>query len=122
MIFEEDLEVSVDIMDYFSQMIPLLLSDKSVYCISAWSDNGFAHSSNDPGMAYRVEGMPGLGWILKRDIWEEVEPKWLRPDQDGDWDYWMRDNYNRKQRECIVPDVSRTLINKTGYLQPFVSK
>ena len=37
-ILEEDLDVSKDIMDYFSQLIPVLASDDSVYCVSAWND------------------------------------------------------------------------------------
>ena len=38
LILEEDLDVSKDIMDYFSQLAPLLRSDNSLYCISAWND------------------------------------------------------------------------------------
>ena len=37
-ILEEDLDVAVDIMDYFSQLIPVMDKDPSVYCISAWND------------------------------------------------------------------------------------
>ena len=61
-ILEEDLEVSPDIFDYFSQTLPLLETDPSVYCISAWNDQGYKHAVKDPAMLYRVETMPGLGW------------------------------------------------------------
>ena len=61
-ILEEDLEVSEDIFDYFSQTYPLLESDKTIYCISAWNDQGYQHSVHDPSLLYRVETMPGLGW------------------------------------------------------------
>ena len=37
-ILEEDLEVSVDIFSYFSQLLPLMDEDKSLYCVSAWND------------------------------------------------------------------------------------
>ena len=37
-ILEEDLDVSKDIFHYFSQTMPLLESDPSLYCISAWND------------------------------------------------------------------------------------
>ena len=37
-ILEEDLDVSKDIMDYFSQLIPVLESDQSLFCVSAWND------------------------------------------------------------------------------------
>ena len=61
-ILEEDLEVSDDFFDYLSQTFPLLESDPSLYCISAWNDQGYKHSVHDPSLLYRVETMPGLGW------------------------------------------------------------
>ena len=61
-IIEEDLEVADDFFDYFSQTYPLLESDPSIYCISAWNDQGYQHSVKDPSLLYRVEFMPGLGW------------------------------------------------------------
>ena len=61
-ILEDDLEVSDDIFDYFSQTFPLLEVDSSIYCISAWNDQGYIHSVNDSSLLYRVETMPGLGW------------------------------------------------------------
>ena len=30
--------MSVDILSYFKQLLPVLENDKSVYCISAWND------------------------------------------------------------------------------------
>lgn len=108
-ILEEDLDVSKDLMDYFSQLLPVLSSDESVYCISAWNDQGYEHSCNDPSMLYRVETMPGLGWVLKKKLFkEELEPNWPGSDKFWDWDMWMRMDGNRKGRECIVPDISRT--------------
>ena len=61
-ILEEDLEVSDDIFDYFSQTYPLFKKDSSIYCISAWNDQGYQHSVKDASLLYRVETMPGLGW------------------------------------------------------------
>ena len=37
-ILEEDLEVAVDIFSYFSQLLPLMDQDESLYCVSAWND------------------------------------------------------------------------------------
>ena len=37
-ILEEDLDVSVDILSYFKQLLPVLENDESLYCISAWND------------------------------------------------------------------------------------
>eukprot|EP00112_Aurelia_sp_Birch-Aquarium-sp1_P004363 Seg1493.5 transcript_id=Seg1493.5/GoldUCD/mRNA.D3Y31 product="Protein O-linked-mannose beta-1 2-N-acetylglucosaminyltransferase 1" protein_id=Seg1493.5/GoldUCD/D3Y31 len=108
-ILEEDLDVSKDIFHYFSQTMPLLESDPSLYCISAWNDQGYEHSSHDPAQLYRVETMPGLGWILKRSLYkDELEAKWPGPTDYWDWDMWMRMDSNKKGRECIIPDISRT--------------
>ena len=38
MILEEDLAISVDILSYFKQLLPVLENDESLYCISAWND------------------------------------------------------------------------------------
>ncbi|KAF8795092.1 Protein O-linked-mannose like protein [Argiope bruennichi] len=108
-IIEEDLDVSPDFFSYFSQTLRLLEEDESIYCISAWNDQGYEHTSEDSGLLYRVETMPGLGWILKRSLYkEELEPRWPTPEKLWDWDMWMRLPDVRKGRECIVPDVSRT--------------
>ncbi|XP_062507410.1 protein O-linked-mannose beta-1,2-N-acetylglucosaminyltransferase 1-like [Corticium candelabrum] len=108
-IIEEDLDVSLDFFSYFSQTLKLLEEDESVYCVSAWNDQGYDHSCKDSSLLYRVETMPGLGWILKRKMFEdELEPQWPTPDKLWDWDMWMRLPQVRKGRECIVPDVSRT--------------
>ena len=47
--------------------------------------------------------------VLKRKLYkEELEPKWPTPDKFWDWDMWMRLSEIRKDRECVIPDVSRT--------------
>lgn len=67
------------------------------------------HSSSDEKMLYRIEGMPGLGWMLSKKLWiNELKPNWPSPKLNYDWDLWMRENRIRKNRECIIPDVSRT--------------
>ena len=71
-----------DFFSYFSQTLRLLEEDTSLYCVSAWNDQGYEHTSGDPSQLYRVETMPGLGWILKRSLYkEELEPKWPTPDK-----------------------------------------
>ena len=62
---------------YFNQLMPLLDKDPSVYCISAWNDQGYRHSTSDEHLLYRVETMPGLGWMLTARLFkEELEPVW----------------------------------------------
>jgi len=108
-ILEEDLDISVDILSYFKQLLPVLENDESVYCISAWNDQGYDYTVGDPSMTYRIETMPGLGWVLSRKLYKgELEAKWPAPDVFWDWDMWMRMPGQRKGRECIIPDISRT--------------
>lgn len=69
---------------YFSQTRRLLEEDETLYCISAWNDQGYEHTSDDPSLLYRVETMPGLGWILKRSLYkDELESKWPSPEKVG---------------------------------------
>ncbi|XP_056142580.1 alpha-1,3-mannosyl-glycoprotein 2-beta-N-acetylglucosaminyltransferase a [Lampris incognitus] len=106
-IVEDDLEVAPDFFEYFGALHPLLKSDVSLWCVSAWNDNG-KDGYVDPGKAnllYRTDFFPGLGWMLLRDLWEELEPKWPA----SFWDDWLRQPEQRRNRACIRPEISRTL-------------
>lgn len=128
-VIEEDLDVSPDFFNYFSQTRHLLEEDWSLYCVSAWNDQGYEHSCKDPSLLYRVETMPGLGWMLKRSLYkDELEPHWPSPEKQWDWDMWMRTTAVRKERECIIPDISRTYhfgskgLNMNPYFQDLYFK
>ena len=69
-ILEDDLMVSPDFFSYFSQTKYLMEEDPSIWCISAWNDHGFGHTSSDPSLVYRVQGMPGLGWMLSKRLFK----------------------------------------------------
>ncbi|KAF6110799.1 protein O-linked mannose N-acetylglucosaminyltransferase 1 (beta 1,2-) [Phyllostomus discolor] len=121
-VLEEDLDIAVDFFSFLSQSIHLLEEDDSLYCISAWNDQGYEHTAEDPTLLYRVETMPGLGWVLRKSLYkEELEPKWPTPEKLWDWDMWMRMPEQRRGRECIIPDVSRSYhfgivgLNMNGY-------
>ncbi|XP_059426948.1 protein O-linked-mannose beta-1,2-N-acetylglucosaminyltransferase 1 [Carassius carassius] len=121
-VLEEDLDISIDFFSFLSQTIHLLQEDDSLYCISAWNDQGYEHTAEDPSLLYRVESMPGLGWVLKKSLYkDELEPKWPTPEKLWDWDMWMRMPEQRKGRECVIPDVSRSYhfgivgLNMNGY-------
>lgn len=108
-IFEEDLDVAQDALIYFNQTLDLLRTDPSLYCVSAWNDQGYEHTVGDNKLVYRIETMPGLGWMLSRRLYkDELEPNWPSPDQPHDWDMWIRTQAVRRNRECLIPDVSRT--------------
>lgn len=81
-------------------------ADESIFCVSAWNDNG-KENSVDPSaidILYRSDFFPGLGWLMTRKLWEEIGAKWPK----GFWDDWMRDPKQRKDRVCIRPEISRT--------------
>ncbi|XP_020789132.2 alpha-1,3-mannosyl-glycoprotein 2-beta-N-acetylglucosaminyltransferase a [Boleophthalmus pectinirostris] len=106
-IVEDDLEVAPDFFEYFRALHPLLRSDPSLWCVSAWNDNG-REGFVDPGkssLLYRTDFFPGLGWMLVKELWDELEPKWPT----AFWDDWMRQPEQRKDRACIRPEISRTI-------------
>ena len=85
---------------------PLLRADKSLWCVSAWNDNGkVALTDNSrPDLLYRSDFFPGLGWMLTKELWEELSVKWPK----AFWDDWIRQPQQRKERACIRPELSRT--------------
>ncbi|KAK5854554.1 hypothetical protein PBY51_004740 [Eleginops maclovinus] len=106
-IVEDDLEVAPDFFEYFRALYPILRDDPTLWCVSAWNDNG-RDALVDPSKAellYRTDFFPGLGWMLLKDMWDELEPKW----PSAFWDDWMRQPEQRKERSCIRPEISRTI-------------
>ncbi|NXM56719.1 MGAT1 acetylglucosaminyltransferase, partial [Illadopsis cleaveri] len=106
-VVEDDLEVAPDFFEYFQAVLPLLQRDPSLWCASAWNDNG-KEGLVDAGRAellYRTDFFPGLGWLLLAELWDELEPKWPA----AFWDDWMRQPEQRRGRSCVRPEVSRTM-------------
>lgn len=105
-IVEDDLEVAPDFYDYFEATLPILKADKGLWCVSAWNDNGKGGliDQSAPELLYRTDFFGGLGWMLTKQIWNEIGPKWPR----SYWDDWMRQPVQRKGRACIRPEISRT--------------
>ncbi|KAF6216497.1 hypothetical protein GE061_000839, partial [Apolygus lucorum] len=107
-----------------AKTVELLEMDPSIYCISAWNDLGYEETSYNISSLLRVETMPGLGWILSRSFIKlNCEAKWPTPEKMWDWDMWMRMPEIRKDRECVIPEVSRTYhfgssgMNMNSYFQ-----
>ncbi|XP_063041328.1 alpha-1,3-mannosyl-glycoprotein 2-beta-N-acetylglucosaminyltransferase b isoform X2 [Engraulis encrasicolus] len=106
-IVEDDLEVASDFFEYFRALHPFLRTDPTLWCVSAWNDNG-RDGLVDPGRAdllYRTDFFPGLGWMLMKEMWNELEPKWPK----AFWDDWMRQPEQRRDRSCVRPEISRTI-------------
>lgn len=46
------------------------------------TSQGYEHTAEDPSLLYRVETMPGLGWVLRKSLYkDELEPKWPTPEK-----------------------------------------
>ncbi|KAM9003806.1 alpha-1,3-mannosyl-glycoprotein 2-beta-N-acetylglucosaminyltransferase [Sarcophilus harrisii] len=106
-VVEDDLEVAPDFFEYFQATYPLLRADPSLWCVSAWNDNGKEQmvDATRPDLLYRTDFFPGLGWLLLAELWDELEPKWPK----AFWDDWMRQPEQRRDRACLRPEISRTM-------------
>ena len=93
-IVEDDLEISPDFFEYFTATLPVLKADKTLWCVSAWNDNGKTGLINEttPELLYRTDFFPGLGWMMTKDLWKEIMVKWPK----SYWDDWMREPQHRK--------------------------
>lgn len=105
-IIEDDLNFSPDFFEYFLTMSTLLDNDDSIFCISAWNDNGKDHliDQSSTSLLYLTDFFPGLGWMLKRSLWYEIKDRWPI----AFWDDWLRQPEQRKNRLCVRPEVPRT--------------
>jgi len=105
-IIEDDMLFSPDFLSYFQTTAPLLDTDPTLWCISSWNDNAFSdanHQWSDTNL-FRTTYFPGLGWMMKRDLWvNELASTW----PDHHWDHFMRYETTSKGRGCIVPEVNR---------------
>jgi hypothetical protein len=99
------MEVAPDFFDYFESFLPVLREDKSLFCVSAWNDNGKRGMVEESKMIFKTDFFPGLGWMTTREFWDEIKPKW----PDTYWDDWLRHPNQHQGRGCIRPEVSRTL-------------
>jgi len=102
-VVEDDLEISPDFYNYFAALYPILRDDPSLYCVSSWNDNGMTENVKDPKGIYRTDVFPGLGWMMTKNLWNEIESKW----PDRYWDEFMREPRIRRNRQCLYPEISR---------------
>lgn len=111
-ILEDDMIFSKDFLEYFASTVYLLNDDKNkLFCISSWNDYGQNFLNHNEKLLYRTDYFPGLGWLLKKSLWTEIEN--LFPNDH--WDHFMRIDTITKNRDCIYPDLSRNYnIGKIG--------
>ena len=103
-IVEDDMLLAPDFFEYMAATAPVLAEDDSVMAVSAWNDLGQPQFVDDPKRLFRTDFFPGLGWMMERDVFEELENKW----PSVYWDDWLRSPEQRKGRQFITPEISRS--------------
>lgn len=110
---ESDLIVSRDFIEYFLSLAHLLDPERSprtantLWCISAWNDNGMKYFILDEKKILRTDFFPGLGWMMHRSTWTDtLSPIWGYFTDHYDW--WLRERSELKGRDCLFPEVPRT--------------
>jgi hypothetical protein len=54
---------------------PMLRSDPTLFCVSAWNDNGKRGIIDEtkPELLYRTDFFGGLGWMMTKELWTNVK-------------------------------------------------
>jgi hypothetical protein len=108
LVVEDDLLFAPDLMEYMLAGWSVQRADPTLWCVSAWNDNGFRGLVREPKRVLRTGYFPGLGWLLSRALYKgELEGRWPLEH----WDHWMRSERKFRTgrgRECLVPHVPRT--------------
>ncbi|EME32850.1 alpha-1,3-mannosyl-glycoproteinbeta-1,2-N-acetylglucosaminyltransferase isoform 1 [Galdieria sulphuraria] len=113
-VIEDDLLFAEDFLLLFLETYPLLMTDKSLLCVSAYHDLGLKQFSWKHNRLKRVQGFTGLGWMLSRDKWlKELSYIWPLYPFSG-WDHWLRMYQRIHHLDCIVPEVSRSIHQKVS--------
>ncbi|XP_069187638.1 protein O-linked-mannose beta-1,2-N-acetylglucosaminyltransferase 1-like [Procambarus clarkii] len=106
-ILEDDLQLAPDFIPYFHQTAQLLTSDPKLLCVNAHNSNAFSHTALDPTRLYRVHGVPAYGWMVRRQVANEMINNWAPMNQSADWDLWTRQTI-MGDRDILVPEIPRT--------------
>ncbi|KAL7641488.1 UNVERIFIED_CONTAM: hypothetical protein RMT77_007359 [Armadillidium vulgare] len=108
-ILEEDVEVSPDFFTYMSQTIPLLNIDSTLYCVTGFTINGKYGMALDPSIIRRADVQVGWGYALTLEFIKLILSLWWKKaPKRALYDSWIR-HYIKGDRECIYPEMSRTL-------------
>ncbi|XP_049855138.1 alpha-1,3-mannosyl-glycoprotein 2-beta-N-acetylglucosaminyltransferase-like [Schistocerca gregaria] len=107
-VVEDDIDTAPDFFEYFAATRKLLERDPSLWCVSAWNDNGKSHlvDLEAGALIHRTDFFPGLGWMLARKEWARLAPGWPK----AFWDDWLRRPEQRLGRACLRPEISRTRV------------
>ncbi len=128
-ILEDDLDLSPDFLSFLLAFASRTSTDPSrgPAAISGWNDNGASRSSPDAAETHLASLFPGLGWLLPRSVWLELEPHWpcycerKKPVHSSDtarafppataapagWDWWLRAEFQARGWSTLYPLLGR---------------
>lgn len=105
LVVEDDMDFARDFFSYFAFSARALDLDGSLLAASAWHDHGQARFGGDPRVVARTDFFPGLGWMARREVWQErLEGAW----PEAYWDDWLRSRSVRGDGQFLRPEVCRT--------------
>ncbi|XP_033745056.1 protein O-linked-mannose beta-1,2-N-acetylglucosaminyltransferase 1-like isoform X2 [Pecten maximus] len=112
-VLEEEIVLAPDFLSFLGQSLVVVDSDATLLGVSAWNYNGYDTTSGDRTLAYRVEEFPGLGFLLKRSVYDTYMKNRLSICCVGRvWEDWGLAG-DDVVGEILIPDVSRI------YRQPY---
>ncbi|XP_022650122.1 protein O-linked-mannose beta-1,2-N-acetylglucosaminyltransferase 1-like isoform X2 [Varroa destructor] len=98
-IIEPDVLLGSDFLSYASAMASLLDVDSTIGSVSGFNPDGSNLLSKDPSQAYRIQGIPGTAFVVRRG------------------GFSARERCAGEQWDSVVPEVSRALAISDDALQ-----
>uniref|UniRef100_A0A915B6B5 Alpha-1,3-mannosyl-glycoprotein 2-beta-N-acetylglucosaminyltransferase n=2 Tax=Parascaris univalens TaxID=6257 RepID=A0A915B6B5_PARUN len=106
-LIEENSLISDDFFEYFLAGERLLSQDSSIFCITAWNDNGIPSLiERNNSLLWRNDFFSGVGWMISSLTWSDLSYQWA----ELFWDEWLRMKMHDQGKVCIRPEISRIAI------------
>ncbi|XP_071534551.1 protein O-linked-mannose beta-1,2-N-acetylglucosaminyltransferase 1-like [Panulirus ornatus] len=107
---DEDIEVSPDFFSFMSQTLWLLDADPTLYCVNGHSAMGLQGLAFDSTRVFRGAVQVEWGYGVTLDFVREALALWedVSTHNTAFYDFWLYMNV-RKGRECVFPEITRTL-------------
>lgn len=113
-VLEEGQIFSLELLWFFVQLLPVLRQDESIFCASAWNENGLAPYVADLTVLHRSENFSSLAWMLELRRVPPLLAAWKQED----WRTWLQQHMVDAKQQCIFPEVSRVALATADCLRP----
>eukprot|EP00435_Cladocopium_sp_Y103_P073487 s72_g43.t2 len=115
LVLEEGQIFSLELLWFFVQLLPVLRHDESIFCASAWNENGLAPYVADLTVLHRSDNFSSIAWMLEL---RRVQPLLAAWKQENDWRNWLQQHMVDAKQQCIFPEVSRVGLASADCLRP----